>query len=147
MSFDPLFYLVASAAVICFGLAKGGFVGIGFLATPLLALVVPPMQAVTILLPIMLVQDAVSVFAYRGTWDGRNLLVMLPGVLIGIGLAWLIVARVTIDAHIRIIVGLTVFALVIEHWIGSGAPRPRPSAALGVASGVASGFAGLLANA
>lgn len=64
MSPDPLFYLVASVAVICFGLAKGGFVGIGFLATPLLALVVPPMQAVTTLLPIMLVQDAVSVWAY-----------------------------------------------------------------------------------
>jgi len=63
MSPDPLFYLVASVAVICFGLAKGGFVGIGFLATPLLALVVPPMQAVTILLPIMLVQDAVSTVA------------------------------------------------------------------------------------
>jgi uncharacterized membrane protein YfcA len=146
MSPDPLFYLVASVAVICFGLAKGGFVGIGFLATPLLALVVPPMQAVTALLPIMLVQDAVSVWAYRKTWDRFILLVMLPGVLIGIGLAWLIVARVTIDSHIRIIVGLTVLALVIEHWIGSGEPR-RPSAGLGVLSGIASGFAGLLANA
>src|SRR5262249_42605900 len=138
MSFDPLFYLVASAAVICFGLAKGGFVGIGFLATPLLALVVPPMQAVTILLPIMLVQDAVSVFAYRQTWDGRNLLVMLPGVVIGIAIAGLVVAHVTIDSHIRLIVGLTVFALVVEHWIGSDAPRRRPAAVLGVLSGIAS---------
>jgi uncharacterized protein len=141
MSFDPLFYLVASAAVVCFGLAKGGFVGIGFVATPLLALVVPPMQAVTILLPIMLVQDAVSVWAYRQTWDGRNLLVMLPGVLIGIGLAWLIVAHVTIDAHIRLIVGLTVLVLVVEHWIGSATTHRRPSAALGTLSGIASGMA------
>jgi uncharacterized membrane protein YfcA len=147
MAFDPLFYLVASAAVVCFGLAKGGFVGIGFLATPLLALAVPPMQAVTTLLPIMLVQDAVSVWAYRRTWDRWNLLVMLPGVLIGIAIAGLIVARVTIDAHIRLIVGLTVLALVIEHRIGSDAPRRRPPAVLGVFSGIAAGFAGLLANA
>ena len=147
MSSDPLFYLVASATVVCFGLAKGGFVGIGFLATPLLALAVPPMQAVTTLLPIMLVQDAVSVWAYRRTWDRWNLLVMLPGVLIGIAIAGLIVARVTIDSHIRLVVGLTVLALVIEHWIGSGAPRRRPPAILGIFSGIASGFAGLLANA
>jgi len=73
--------------------------------------------------------------------------VLLPGVLVGVGFAWLIVARVTIESHIRIVVGMVVLVLVIEHWIGSGAPRPRPSAALGVVSGVAAGFAGLLANA
>src|SRR5262245_57734705 len=112
----------------------------------MLALVVPPMQAVTTLLPIMLVQDAVSVWAYRQTWDRFILLVMLPGVLIGVGFAWLIVAQVSIESHIRLIVGLTVLALVIEHWIGSGEWR-RPSAALGTLSGIASGFAGLLANA
>src|SRR5215831_17679568 len=132
MTIDPLFYVVASVAVICFGLAKGGFVGIGFLATPMLALVVPPMQAVTTLLPIMLVQDAISVWAYRRTWDRWNLLVTLPGVLVGVAIASLIVAKVTIDSHIRLIVGLTVLVLVIERWIGGDRPtHRRPSAALG----------------
>ena len=62
---DPLFYLVATVAVITFGLSKGGFAGVGLIATPLLSLVVPPLQALGILLPILLVQDAVSVWAYR----------------------------------------------------------------------------------
>ena len=42
---DPLFYLLAIPAVTFLGLSKGGFAGLGMLATPLLALVVPPLEA------------------------------------------------------------------------------------------------------
>ena len=41
---DPLFYLLAIPAVTLLGLAKGGFAGLGMIATPLLALVVPPLR-------------------------------------------------------------------------------------------------------
>src|SRR5216117_1555443 len=53
---DPLFVATAFAAVLLVGLAKGGFSGIGMAATPLLALAVPPLQALAILLPILMVQ-------------------------------------------------------------------------------------------
>ena len=46
---DPLFYLLAIPAVTFLGLSKGGFAGLGMLATPLLALVVPPLEAAAIL--------------------------------------------------------------------------------------------------
>ena len=49
---DPLFYLFAVPAVIMLGLSKGGFSGIGMVATPLLALLLPPLEAAAILLPI-----------------------------------------------------------------------------------------------
>ena len=42
---EPLFYLFAVPAVIMLGLSKGGFSGIGMVATPLLALIMPPLQA------------------------------------------------------------------------------------------------------
>ena len=51
---DPLFYLLAIPAVIALGTPKGGFAGVGMISTPLLALVVPPLQAAAILLPILL---------------------------------------------------------------------------------------------
>ena len=35
---DPLFYLLALPAVMVLGLSKGGFAGVGQMATPLLAL-------------------------------------------------------------------------------------------------------------
>ena len=58
---DPWFILVAIPAVTFLGLAKGGFAGIGMAATPLMALTVPPLQAAAILLPILMVQDVISV--------------------------------------------------------------------------------------
>src|SRR5262245_46110042 len=48
---DPLFYLLAIPAVTLLGLGKGGFAGVGMISTPLLALVLPPLQAAAILLP------------------------------------------------------------------------------------------------
>jgi uncharacterized protein len=66
---DPLFYALAIPAVIALGLSKGGFAGAGEMATPLLALVMPPLEAAAIFLPIMIVQDASAVWVYRKDWD------------------------------------------------------------------------------
>ncbi len=82
---DPLFYAAAVPAVILLGLAKGGFSGIGVLAVPLMTLVVSPVQAASITLPILIVQDAVSVWVFRREWDGRSLAVLIPSSLVGIG--------------------------------------------------------------
>jgi hypothetical protein len=76
---DPLFYLLAIPAVTFLGLSKGGFAGLGMLATPLLALIVPPLEAAAILLPILIVQDAISVWTYHRAWSAWNLKVLLPG--------------------------------------------------------------------
>ncbi|PZO79134.1 MAG: hypothetical protein DI629_10165, partial [Mesorhizobium amorphae] len=58
---DPLFYAVAIPAVILVGLSKGGFGGgVGFVGVPLMALVISPVQAAAILLPILILMDIVS---------------------------------------------------------------------------------------
>ena len=62
---DPLFYLLAIPAIVALGIGKGGFAGVGMISTPLLALVMPPLQAAAILLPILLCQDVISVWVYR----------------------------------------------------------------------------------
>ena len=48
---DPLFYLAALPAVIFLGLSKGGFSGIGMVSTPLLALILPPLEAASVPVP------------------------------------------------------------------------------------------------
>ena len=88
------FYAVATVAVTILGIAKGGFNGLGLLAVPLMALVISPVQAAAILLPVMLVQDVVSVWAYRHDFDKTNLLMMLPGSLIGTGMGWYLASSV-----------------------------------------------------
>src|SRR5215203_3838006 len=71
---DPLFWLVAILAVTVVGVSKGGFAGLGVLGTPLLALVMPPVKAAAILLPILILQDWVSLVSYRRSVDRRELL-------------------------------------------------------------------------
>ena len=51
---DPNFYLVAIPAVLIYGVSKGGFGGgVVVVAVPLMALVVSPVRAAAILLPIL----------------------------------------------------------------------------------------------
>ena len=66
---DPWTLTLAVIAVIVVGLAKGGFSGLGVLATPLLALSLPAPVAAAVLMPVLLAQDAVSVWSFRKTWD------------------------------------------------------------------------------
>ncbi len=80
---DWIFYAVAIPAVILMGLAKGGFSGIGVLGVPLMTLAVSPVRAAAIALPILIVQDVVSVWAFRHDWDKWIVGVMLPGIIIG----------------------------------------------------------------
>ena len=94
------------AAVTLLGLAKGGFAGVGMVATPMMALIIPPLQAAAIFLPILLVQDVItSVWVYRRDWDTWNLKVMMPGSVIGIVLAGILAAHLS-DATVRLAVGL-----------------------------------------
>lgn len=95
---DPFFYLAAVPAVILLGLSKGGFSGVGSLALPLVALTVSPVQGSAILLPLMLVQDAVGMWAFRREWDGLVLAATLPGAAVGTLLGYLLARHVSIDA-------------------------------------------------
>jgi len=140
---DP-FCLVASVAVICLGLSKGGFIGFGLIATPLLALATAPLEAAAILLPIMLAQDVFSAWSFRYDWDYRTLSVMLPGSLLGVALAWVLASYLN-EALVRLAVGMVGVSFVIFHWIGL--KTKTQNGASGLVWGVVAGFTGTLANA
>ncbi len=106
---DPVFYAVATLAVLIVGLAKGGFAGLGAAAMPLLVLVMDPVRAAAMLLPILMVQDVVSVWAFRKSFDLPTLKLMVPGAIAGIFLGWLLAAHVPTDG-VRAIVGLIAVA-------------------------------------
>lgn len=145
---DPVFVLAACAAVTLLGISKGGFFGLGVMGLPLLSLVVHPLQAAAILLPTALAQDAVTLWAYRGHWSGRNLAVMVPGMIAGMTVGWLVAASFE-GAHIRLMVGIIAALFVLRQWAGARLEHwmPRPSPATGLAFGTLGGFTTLLANA
>ncbi len=112
---DPWFYAAAIPAMIILGVSKGGFGAIGLLTVPLLALVISPVQAAAIVLPILLVSDLVAVISYRGLYDLTTLKIMLPGAMVGIGIGWWTAAWVT-ENEIRLIVGAISVLFTLNYW-------------------------------
>ena len=144
---DPLFYVLAVIAVTALGLGKGGFAGVGIMSTPLLATLLPPLQAAAILLPILITQDLISVFVYRRDWSAWNLKVMLPGALVGIALAWALATQVS-DAAVRLMIGLIGFSFALNAWFGRERKEAKPpSVPAGVLWGVVAGFTSTLSQA
>ena len=137
---DPVFYLLAVPAVLALGLAKGGFAGVGLLATPLVSLYLHPLEAAALILPILICQDIIAVWWYRHDWDAWNLKVLLPGAVIGMGIGWFLASRVSDDA-IRLMVGFIGVAFVAHAWLRKGPVEPqKKTAASGVFWGGVSGF-------
>ena len=113
---NPWFYAAALPAVILAGLSKGGFGGaMGFVGVPLMSLVMSPVQAAAIMLPILVLMDVVSLWTWRGVYDRATLAVMLPGSVIGIGIGWLTAAMVTADM-VRFIVG-AIAMIFVGRWL------------------------------
>src|SRR6185503_6496764 len=127
---DPIFMAVAVFGVCLLGLSKGGFLGLGVMALPLMSLYVPPLQAAAIILPTAIAQDVLTLWAYWGRWSAWNLKVMLPSMLAGMFIGWLIAASLS-SADIRLAIGLIAALFVIRHWLGSRFERlaPKPGIA------------------
>ena len=145
---DPFFYAMAVPAVILAGLSKGGFGGgismIGFL---LLTLAVPPLQAAAIMLPILIVMDMVGLIAWRGIYEKRCLVILLPAALCGIGAGWAAAAFVSNDM-IRLMVGVVALIFVADYGL-KGKRRNiarvhNPSK--GLLWGAVSGFTSFMCN-
>ncbi|MBV1704442.1 MAG: sulfite exporter TauE/SafE family protein [Hyphomicrobiales bacterium] len=137
------FFVCAVPAVILLGLSKGGFTGMSILSVPLLTLAIPPVEAAAVMLPILIVQDVVSVWSFRHEWDARNLVTMIPGSLIGVGIGWLFAAHLS-EAAVMILVGMIALGFVTlalwRHWRGRAQATAKPGAASGVFWGAAAGF-------
>ena len=149
MSIDWLFMAAAVPAVILVGLSKGGFSGLSMLAMPLLSLVVSPVRAAAIMLPILIVQDWVGVWAFRRDFSTRNLAILIPASLIGIVAGWLLASHVS-EAMVRMAVGLISVGFVTYMVWRARAERPapvEPEVAPGIFWGSIAGFTSFVSHA
>ena len=116
---DPWFYAVAIPAVLLFGISKGGFGGgLGVVAVPLMALIISPVQAAAILLPILCVMDLVALWKFRGMWVWPELRILLPASLLGILAGTLLFEHMS-AAVIRLIVGIVAITFTMHFWIST----------------------------
>ncbi len=149
---DPLFYLVALPAVVISGISKTGVGGgLGIVSVPMMTLVIPPVQAAGILLPILCVLDIAALWAYRHAWHRRNMALMLPGALVGITIGGLSFHYLS-DDIVRLIVGTVALAFVGWRLVGDTVLRraqraPSQPGPRGVLWAGLSGFTSTVAHA
>ncbi|MEM8855990.1 MAG: sulfite exporter TauE/SafE family protein [Pseudomonadota bacterium] len=121
------------------GLSKGGLSGIGMMSMPLLILVMPPAAAAGLMLPILMIQDAFSVWLYRGHWSWSNLRVLLPGAMMGIAIGFVLFATLPHKPLLGIL-GVITLSFAVHGLIRRRAPAKTPRTGVGVFLGAVSGF-------
>lgn len=107
--------VIVVVAVFLVGLSKGGFGGaFGILGVPILALIMPPLQAVAFLLPIYLVMDIISLWTWRRQWHKGLVWNILPMAILGICVGW-IAASIVSDKIVGLLVGIIALLFVLQH--------------------------------
>lgn len=123
---NPLFYLVAFFAVLVTGISKSGFSGgVGALSVPMIAIMISPVAAAAIMLPILCLMDLITIWAYRGKWSRRNLVILLPSAVVGIVIGTLTFDMVDENA-VRLILGAIAFLFGLNYFVGLSAASREP---------------------
>ncbi len=113
LEFSATFFALAARAVVFAGISKAGFgSGASFASASILALILEPGQALGVMLPLLMLIDAVTLRPYWRKWswqDGKVLILGgIPGVALG---AWLYQVA---DADVfRLLIGAISLAFVV----------------------------------
>lgn len=148
MSPDYLFWAIAALAVFIVALSKSGLLGsLGMVGVPLLTFVMPARDAAGMMLPLLLVMDAVAIWTYRRDADWHILWIMLPGAAIGTLIAWALSAQIS-DAMVLLFVGVITLLFVLDQLLPlrkklEGLP---PSRVWGAVWGGAAGFTSFISH-
>lgn len=146
MEFSLLFFAVAGAAAFFVGASKGGLPMVGVLGVPLLALVMSPVAAAALLLPVYIVSDMVGLWAYRKEYSPRNLAILIPAMVFGVGLGWA-TARITEEWMVTLLVGVIGLYYCITVVFRNTRAPPRPAdIPRGVFWGMIAGFTSFVSH-
>ncbi len=147
--------------VFLLGMGKGGF-PVGPVALPLLVLLWPgraggPRTAVAFMLPLLCTMDVVAVWLYRRHIAWRLLLPLIPGALLGVLLAGLLMASpeesglAISDQGLRLLIGLVGISFVLyrcgRRWLLRRLSQGQSATGRGLLFGVGSGIASTMAHA
>lgn len=113
----PLFLTVAVIAAFLVGMSKGGLPSVGTLAVPLMALIISPVTAAALLLPIYVISDMFGLYLYRHHFSARNLAILTPAAIVGVGVGWLFSSHLS-STFIGMLVGIVGLLFCFNAWIG-----------------------------
>jgi uncharacterized protein len=142
-----LFWSLAVLAAVLVGMGKGGMPVVGMLSVPVLALVMHPVAAAGLMLPVYVVSDMFGLYAYRHAFDRRVLAIMVPGMTLGVVLGYFTATLVS-EALVTVLIGVigVVFALNILIRRQAVVEPRRAEVAPGIFWGAVTGFTSFVSH-
>jgi uncharacterized membrane protein YfcA len=139
---------VTGLAALFVGLSKGGLPAIGMLSVPILSLLMSPVKAATLLLPIYVLTDLYGIWLYRKDYSARNLKILLPAGIAGVMIGWSSAAWLP-DRSIAIMIGFMGIGFCLNTWLRSAPPLTSepPSVRKGWFWGALAGFTSFVSHA
>ncbi|MDB1125279.1 sulfite exporter TauE/SafE family protein [Vibrio algarum] len=114
---DYLFYLTAVPAVLLYAIGKGGFGGaLGVIAVPMMALTSSPVQAASVLLPILCVMDVFAIRYHYKNCDLSELKLMLPSAIVGIVIASFAMGVVS-EQSLELFIGTISLLFCLQYYL------------------------------
>ena len=153
---SPQGWLLAVVCALVVGMSKCGMAGLGTLAVPLLASVLPPRLSTGALLPMLIIGDAMGVTHFNRHANWKILFRLMPPALTGIFLGyWMLNQPWLNDQVIRKSTGAIVIALLILNHcrdrirfdIGDGQHVNAAGLAVAILFGITAGITTMIANA
>jgi uncharacterized membrane protein YfcA len=144
---EPAFIIAAMLAAIAVGTGKGGVPMIGMLSVPIMSMVMSPIAAAGLLLPVYVVSDMFGVYAYRREFSHRNLAILMPAAALGVGIGWA-TASIVSEPLVMLLVGIIGLSFCMYRWFWSGGGAAKPAdVPRGVFWGALSGFTSFVSHA
>ena len=100
-----LYLALASFAALLIGMSKGGLPLVGMMSVPVLSLVMSPVKAAVLLLPLYVISDMVGIRLYRRDYSLVNLRILIPAGIVGVLIGWLTASLIS-DLTIKFIIGV-----------------------------------------
>lgn len=107
--------IIIAIVVLLIGISKSAFAGaLGVFAVPLLMLKFSAVEAIGLMLPLLIIADVMTVKGFWKKWDSALLKSLIPGALIGIVIANLLIDVIKTD-DLRIIIALICIVFAIKN--------------------------------
>ena len=118
-------YLILSISSFFVGLSRGGLSGgFGLASAVIAAQILEPIRAAAFLLPLLIISDPLSVWIYRKNIYWESLRVLLPGVIVGITLTYILINFIS-NSFVSLIVGFLAIFLVLDALLNKLIKRPK----------------------
>ena len=104
--------IVFFCAALLVGASKGGLPGVGILVVPIMAHIFPAKESTGILLPMLLMADAMAVFHYHRHADWKCLLKLIPPTMMGVIAAYFTMDQLS-DRQVKFGIGLIIMTMIV----------------------------------